>query len=88
MPPVSGIIAPNSAYTNAPNKEKAPAITQTKVNHTGEPICAAMLAGFINTPEPIILPTIMEVADQKPIFWARDEVVDIIEKEDNIIMPL
>jgi hypothetical protein len=47
-----------------------------------------MLAGFINTPEPIILPTIMEVADQKPIFWARDEVVDIIEKEDNIIMPL
>ena len=25
---------------------------------------------------------IMEVADQKPIFFARDEVVDIIGKED------
>jgi hypothetical protein len=42
-----------------------------------------MLAGFINTPEPIILPIIMEVADQKPIFLARDEVVGIIKKEDN-----
>jgi hypothetical protein len=37
----------------------------------------AMLAGFMNTPEPMILPTIMEVADQKPIFWAREEVDDI-----------
>jgi hypothetical protein len=42
-----------------------------------------MDAGFINTPEPIILPMIIEVADQKPIFWARDEVlVDIIIEED------
>ncbi len=83
MPPVSGIIAPSSAYTNAPNKEKIPAITHTTVSQIGEPNCPAILAGFINTPEPMILPMIMEVADQKPIFFARDEVVDIIEKEDN-----
>jgi hypothetical protein len=53
------------------------------VSQIGEPNCPAILAGFINTPEPIMLPIIIEVADQKPIFFARDEVVDIIEKEDN-----
>jgi len=36
-----------------------------------------MLAGFINTPEPMMLPIMIEVADQKPIFLASDEVVDI-----------
>jgi hypothetical protein len=41
-----------------------------------------MLAGFINTPDPMILPMIMEVADQKPIFLARDEVVGIKKQED------
>jgi hypothetical protein len=48
----------------------------------GEPTCPAILAGFINTPEPMILPMIMELADQKPIFLASDDVVDIIRKED------
>jgi hypothetical protein len=53
----------------------------TAVNQTGEPNCPAILAGFINTPEPMILPMIMEVADQKPIFLAR-EAADIMNKED------
>ena len=71
-------MAPSSAYTNAPNKEKIPAMIQITVNHIGEPNCAAMLAGFIKTPEPITLPIIIAVADQNPIFLAReDEVVDI-----------
>jgi hypothetical protein len=39
-----------------------------------------MLAGFINTPEPMILPIIMEVADQKPIFLPRDEVLVIVKQ--------
>lgn len=30
-----------------------------------------------------MLPIIIEVADQKPIFFASDDVVGIIEKEDN-----
>ena len=79
MPPVSGIIAPSSAYTNAPNKEKIPAIIQTIVTHTGEPNCPAILAGFINTPEPMMLPIIIEVADQKPILLAREVVVVFID---------
>jgi hypothetical protein len=40
-----------------------------------------MLAGFINTPEPIMLPMTMAVADQKPILLARDDVVDILERK-------
>jgi len=39
-----------------------------------------MLAGFINTPEPIMLPITIAVADQKPIFLARD-VVDILKRK-------
>ena len=81
MPPVSGIIAPSSAYTNAPKSENNPAITHTTVSHTGEPNCSAILAGFIKTPDPMILPTIIEVADQKPIFLARDELVDILKRK-------
>jgi hypothetical protein len=50
-----------------------PAMTQTNVSHTGDPSCSAIDAGFINTPEPIMLPIIIEVADQKPIFFAREE---------------
>ena len=30
-----------------------------------------------------MLPIMIEVADQKPIFFASDDVVGIIEKEDN-----
>ena len=81
MPPVSGIIAPNSAYTNAPNSENIPAIIHTTVSHIGEPNFPAILAGFIKTAEPMILPTIMEVADQKPIFFASDEVVGILKRK-------
>ena len=55
---------------------------QTSVSHTGEPNCAAIDAGFMNTPEPIILPMIIEVADQKPIFLAREVLVDILIEED------
>jgi len=40
-----------------------------------------MLAGFINTPDPIILPAMIEVADQKPILLASDEVVDILKRK-------
>ena len=36
--------------------DKAASITQTAVNHKGDPNCAAILAGFMNTPEPITLP--------------------------------
>ena len=74
MPPVNGNIAPSSAYTNAPNSENMPAMIHTNVSHTGEPSCSAIDAGFINTPEPMILPIIMDVADQKPIFFASEEV--------------
>ncbi len=55
-------------------------MTQTTVSQTGEPNWAAIDAGFINTPEPIILPMIIAVADQKPIFLARAELVDIINE--------
>lgn len=83
MPPVSGNIAPSSAYIKAPNKENIPAMTHTNVNQTGEPNCPAMEAGFINTPDPIMLPTIIEVAAQKPMVLAREElVVDILVEED------
>ena len=37
----------------------------------------AMLAGFINTPEPMILPMITATADQNPILVAGDDWVDI-----------
>jgi hypothetical protein len=52
----------------------------TNVSHTGDPNCAAIDAGFIKTPEPIMLPIIIDVADQKPIFCASDKVVDGISK--------
>jgi hypothetical protein len=41
-----------------------------------------MSDGFMNTPEPITLPITIVVADQNPIFLARDEVVDIMKRED------
>jgi hypothetical protein len=75
MPPVSGIIAPSSANISAPNKENNPAMIQTAVNHIGEPNWAAIEDGFMNTPEPMMLPIIIEVADQYPIFLAS--VVDM-----------
>jgi hypothetical protein len=73
-------MAPSSAYTNAPNNVNTPAMIHTNDNHIGEPNCAAILAGFINTPEPMILPMMMDVAAQKPIFFAREEVDELIEK--------
>ena len=39
-----------------------------------------MVAGFIKTPEPIMLPAMMAVADQKPIFLESGEK-DIKEKD-------
>src|SRR5688572_7077974 len=75
-------MAPNSAYINAPNNENRPAITHTIVNHTGDPSWVAILEGFIKTPEPMILPIIIEVAAQKPTLLAREELVDM-NGEDN-----
>jgi hypothetical protein len=46
-----------------------------------------MLDGFMNTPEPMILPIIMEVADQKPIFLERDDAAGIINEEDKKELP-
>jgi len=57
-------------------------MTQTIVSQMGEPNCPAILAGFIKTPEPIILPIMSAVADQNPIFLASEEVVGITGKED------
>jgi hypothetical protein len=39
-------------------------MTQIAVNHKGELNCSAIEDGFIKTPDPIILPIIIEVADQ------------------------
>jgi len=39
-----------------------------------------MEAGFIKTPAPMILPMMMEVEDQNPIFFASVEVDDIEEE--------
>lgn len=75
-------MAPNSAYTNAPNNVNKPAITHTTDSHTGEPSCSAIDDGFIKTPEPIMLPIMMEADDQKPIFLARDDVAGILNEED------
>src|SRR5688572_17753032 len=60
-------MAPTSAYISAPNSENKPVMTQIAINHTGEPTCAAMVAGFMKIPEPIMLPATMEVAAQYPI---------------------
>ena len=40
-----------------------------------------MLDGFINIPEPIILPIIMEVADQKPILFAKEKDAGILGRK-------
>ena len=40
-----------------------------------------MLDGFINIPEPIILPIIIDVADQKPILFAREKGAGISERK-------
>jgi hypothetical protein len=65
MPPDFGIMAPNSEKINAPNKEKTPAMIHAAVSHNGDCTCIAMVAGFMKTPEPIILPMIIDVAAQK-----------------------
>jgi hypothetical protein len=60
-----------------------PAATHTIIVITGEPNCEAIVAGFIKMLLPITLPITIEVADHKPIFREREEVVvDIIVKED------
>ena len=41
---------------------------QMSDNQIGEPNCAAIVDGFMNTPAPITLPMMIEVADQNPIF--------------------
>ena len=58
---------PISAKIRAPNKEKIPATIHTTVSHTGEPTCAAIIAGFIKMPEPMMLPATTAVAAPKPI---------------------
>ena len=50
-------------------RENRPAMIQTAVIHNGEPVCAAMVAGFINTPDPIILPMIIETAGHRPMVF-------------------
>lgn len=57
---------PNSAYTKAPKKVNMPAITHTKINQKGAPTWPAISEGFLKIPEPMMLPIITEVADQKP----------------------
>ena len=47
-----------------------------------------MLAGFIKMPEPIILPIIIDVADQNPIFFAKEVVDDILNEEDKKECPI
>jgi hypothetical protein len=47
----------------------------------GDPNCAAISAGFLNTPEPIMLPAITEVAAQKPIFILEEELADILGRK-------
>jgi hypothetical protein len=77
-PPVRGNIAPISAKIKAPNKENIPAMTQTRASQTGQPTCAAITAGFIKMPEPMMLPVTTAVAAQKPIVWRIVGVAGII----------
>ena len=57
-------------------------MTQTNVSQTGEPSWAAIDAGFMNTPDPITLPMMMAVADQKPICLVSEEVVVVGIKQE------
>ena len=72
---------------------------QTNVSQMGEPNCAAMVAGFINMPEPMILPTTIEVADQKPICFCSEfgvfidqlitgENAPVIDENDGYLFPV
>ena len=62
----------------APAREKSPAITQTRLSHTGECNWSAIEEGFINTPEPITEPIIRAVAAPNPMVRVSKEVEDII----------
>jgi hypothetical protein len=56
-----------SANMSPPNSEMIPATSHTSKSMGADPVWAAMVAGFIKIPEPMILPTTMDTDVWRPI---------------------
>jgi hypothetical protein len=54
-----------------------PASAHTSSNHTGEPSCDIMSAGFINTPEPMMPPATTAMVDDKPSVLRKPDMSNI-----------
>jgi hypothetical protein len=79
LPPVSGIIAATSASTIAENIVKTPAIIHAAKIKPGEPKRAAISAGLIKIPEPIIVVITIAVAVDKPIVRLKTCLLAIVD---------
>src|SRR5688572_25887536 len=65
-PAARGIIASNSAYVSAPASESSPAKTQTASAFPGLPTLHVITRAFKNTPVPMMLATLTEMAAISP----------------------
>src|ERR1022692_915932 len=77
-PPESGIIAPSSAYANAPKNEMTPAITQTTRIIMGEGSSRAIVPGTMKIPTPMVVPITIQVESSR--FSSRGRSAGLLER--------
>src|SRR3954451_12885973 len=65
-PPAFGIIAASSAYVSAPATARSPDTIQTAITVSGEPTLQVITRVLRNTPVPIMLAMLTEVAATSP----------------------
>src|SRR5262245_33885227 len=71
MPPDFGYMVASSAQVRAPQSEIAPPATQRTRISVGLPICLAISGGVRKMPLPMMMPTMIADAPQKPMRRGR-----------------